>query len=78
MATFTAAFSSHPASGTAEQTRVPNLTLQDSNGVYATFRPANPDATVSTFTTTDAPTITKVSNAITGMATEGITITQTA
>jgi len=77
MATFTAAFTNHPANGTAEQYRVPRLVLEDTNGVYASFAPLTPDATVSTFTTADAPTITKITAAITGMATEGITITQT-
>ena len=77
MATFTAAFTNHPADGTAEQYRVPDLVLQDTNGVYARFAALTSDATVSTFTTTDAPTITKITAAITGMATEGITITQT-
>lgn len=78
MATFTAAFTNHPADGTAEQYRVPNLVLQDNTGKSAVFRPLSPDATVSTFTTTDAATITYVSGCITGMAAEGITITQTA
>jgi hypothetical protein len=77
MATFTAAFTSHPANGTAEQYRVPHLVLQDTTGVYASFAPLTPDATVSTFATADTPTITKINAAISGMATEGITVTQT-
>ena len=77
MATFTAAFTNHPANGTAEQSRVPHLVLQDATGVYAQFVPLTPDATVSTFTTTDAPTITKITGVIAGEGTEGITIVQT-
>lgn len=78
MATFTARRTTPLANTTGQLASAVNLYLGDPNGTHAYFRPLNPDDTVSTFTTTDAATITWLTGIIAGEATEGITITQTA
>lgn len=48
MSTFTAAFTSHPANGTAEQHRVPWLVMQDKAGAPVTPPPAPAPTTATT------------------------------